>query len=102
MNTLTPTEILAQLVTEGGAIVSSNDCSTMEIADAQACGRFAVDDEGLGYVRRYKEWLAKTKTDHKIIEEVKTAVEGYVDGAPDRGELANLANRVTAICEGKP
>jgi hypothetical protein len=47
-----------QLVTEGGAIVTSGECSEMEIADAQATGRFSVREDGIGFVRRYAEWLA--------------------------------------------
>ena len=54
---MTPTELLVELVKHGGAIVSSNDCTEMEIVDARVHGRFAVDDEGMGYVRRMKEWL---------------------------------------------
>ena len=53
-----PIQLLGQLITDGGAIVSSNECSEMEIANAQATGRFAVDAECFGYVRRTKEWLA--------------------------------------------
>lgn len=53
-----PIQLLGKLITDGGAIVSSNECSEMEIANAQATGRFAVDAEGFGYVRRTKEWLA--------------------------------------------
>ena len=53
-----PIQLLGQLITDGGAIVSSNECSEMEIANAQATGRFAVDAESYGYVRRTKGWLA--------------------------------------------
>ncbi len=55
---MTTTQLFAQIATDGGCIVSSDACSTLEIAVAQSCGRFAVDDSGLGYVRRPKEWLA--------------------------------------------
>ncbi len=54
----TPSHLIDQLVKEGGAIVSSGDCSEMEIADARATGRFAVRDDGMGFVLRSKEWLA--------------------------------------------
>lgn len=56
---MSPLQLIQQLVDCGGAIVSSNDCGQMEIADARARGRFAVDSEGLGFVRRPKEWLAR-------------------------------------------
>jgi hypothetical protein len=55
---MTTNQLIEQLVTEGGAIVSSGDCSEMEIADAQAHGRFSVREDGMGFVRRTKEWLA--------------------------------------------
>ena len=55
---MTVNQLISQLVTEGGAIVSSGDCSQMEIVDAQAHGRFASRDlDGMGFVRRTKEWL---------------------------------------------
>jgi hypothetical protein len=53
-----PKELIEQIVAEGGAIVSSGDCSEMEISNAQATGRFAVREDGMGFVRRTKEWLA--------------------------------------------
>ncbi len=52
-----PIQLLEQLIREGGAIVSSNDCGRLELSDAQAHGRFAVDVDGMGFVRRPKEWL---------------------------------------------
>lgn len=54
---MTTSQLIQQLIEEGGAIVSSNICSLIEIADAKATGRFAVDDEGFGFVRRYREWV---------------------------------------------
>jgi hypothetical protein len=54
-----PKELIDQLVTEGGAIVSSGDCSEIEITNAQATGRFAVREDALGFVRRTNEWLAR-------------------------------------------
>ena len=58
---MTPTELLKQLVREGGAIVTTAECSVMEIADARATLRMAVDEDGIGYVRRYPEWLDRHK-----------------------------------------
>lgn len=55
----TAEDILARLVENGGAIVSSGDCSELEIADARVRGDFYVDDAGLGYVLRMKKWLDK-------------------------------------------
>jgi hypothetical protein len=44
--------LLDLLIANGGSIVSSNDCSVLEISLAQACGRFCVDDDGMGFVYR--------------------------------------------------
>jgi len=55
---MTIDQLIQQLVTDGGAIVSSGECSEMEIANAQATGRFSVREDGMGFVRRTKEWLA--------------------------------------------
>jgi hypothetical protein len=52
-------ELLRRLVENGGAIVSSNSCSTLEIADARARGDFYVDEGSLGYVLRTRAWLDK-------------------------------------------
>lgn len=57
---MTTQQLIQQIVTDGGAIVSSNDCSEMEISVAQSVGRFAAED-GFGFVRRPKEWLALNK-----------------------------------------
>ena len=53
----TADDLIQRLVSHGGAIVSSGDCSEMEIADARVRGDFYVDDNGLGYVIRLKKWL---------------------------------------------
>jgi len=58
---MTPGQLIDQLIREGGAIVSSAECSDMEIAVAQSVGRFSVDENGFGFVRRPKEWLAIVK-----------------------------------------
>lgn len=54
---MTTDELIKKLALEGGAIVSSANCTEMEIADAAATNRFAVDANGLGYVLRTKQWL---------------------------------------------
>ena len=54
----TMSELIADLASKGGAIVSSNDCSHIEIADARANGRMFVREDGLGFVLRHPEWLA--------------------------------------------
>lgn len=58
---MTTQQLLDQLVEEGGAIIASNDCSEMEIADAKAHGRFSHIG-AFGIVRRTKEWLDLQKS----------------------------------------
>jgi len=48
---------LEKLAAKGGAIVSSNECSEIEIADARLTDRFFVDANEYGYVWRTAEWL---------------------------------------------
>lgn len=50
-------EMINRLVKEGGAIISSNDASILEIAFARAENRFYVDSDGFGYIIRYRKWL---------------------------------------------
>lgn len=50
-------DLIEDLATHGGAIVSSDDCTELEIQDARITKRFAVNPEGLGFVRRTKKWL---------------------------------------------
>lgn len=54
--------LINELVEHGGALVTSQECSEIELADARVTNRFAVDHEGIGYVRRTKEWLALQKS----------------------------------------
>lgn len=48
--TMTADQLLDKLSREGGVIVSSNDVSTPGIAIAQACGRFYVNKDHMGFV----------------------------------------------------
>ena len=58
---MTPQQLIYDLSKSGGAIVSSGDASPIEIADAQATGRFATDEHGYGYILRTKKWLSLNK-----------------------------------------
>lgn len=53
---LAPLGMTTALVSERGAIVSSADCSDMELAFARTEGRFFVDTNGYGFVLRPKLW----------------------------------------------
>ncbi len=64
--------LLKRIVDYGGAVVSSGECTEMEIADARARGDFYVDAKGLGYVRRHQLWLDK-------------AHQALPSGAPNKG-----------------
>lgn len=55
----TMNQLFSKLKTNGGCIVSSGDCSAMEIVDARARGDFTADDDGFGYVLRPHAWLQK-------------------------------------------
>lgn len=50
---------MSRLASEGGCIVSTADCSVMEIANATERGDFFADGDNLGYIRRIPEWLGK-------------------------------------------
>lgn len=43
---------LLRMLRNGGVIVSSGDCSPLEIAQARTCRRMHVDGMGCGYVYR--------------------------------------------------
>lgn len=49
-------QALAALVDEQGALVSSADCSNLEIEFARTAGRFFVDEAGFGFVLRMRDW----------------------------------------------
>lgn len=42
--------LFEKLKMEGGKIISSNDCTPLEISEARACGRMYVDDDGFGFI----------------------------------------------------
>lgn len=54
-------DLLVDLTNDGGAIVCSSQCSELEISHARIQGRFAVTEEGLGFVRRPQQWLEAIK-----------------------------------------
>ena len=51
-------EFVMRLAEEGGVIISSNDCSKLEISTARACGRFLIIDS-FGFVLRLKLTMVK-------------------------------------------
>lgn len=78
-------QLTNKLAIEGGCIVASADCDTIELADARARGDFTVDEGGIGYVRRLPGWLkrhsrfARGATDS--CEQKADAEEKAADGA---------------------
>ena len=50
-------DLVKKMLRDGGAIVSSDSCSAMEIACASQSGNMFVDENGLGYILRSKKWL---------------------------------------------
>lgn len=75
---MTINQLIDQLAKEGGAIVTSAECSEMEIADAQATGRFAVREDGIGFVRRYAEWLS-LQLEREILHRQPVAIAADTD-----------------------
>lgn len=59
---MTMNDLIKKLGTDGGAIVSTGDCSELEIAHARARGYLYVDDNGLGYVLRSRRWLERAQS----------------------------------------
>ncbi len=54
-------DFILQLADKGGSIISSNDCSIVEISQATACGRmFLIDSLGFIYRTKPKEINAQT------------------------------------------
>ena len=47
---MNPVDLFEKLITQGGSIVSSNDLTPEEINTARDEGRFAVDENGFGFV----------------------------------------------------
>ena len=36
----------------------------------------------------------------KILNAIEVEIDGYLDGAPERGEAANLANNISSLLQG--
>ena len=36
----------------------------------------------------------------KILNAIECEIDSYIDGAPDRGEAANLANNISSLLQG--
>jgi len=70
-------EFINKLAVERGAIVSSADCSSVEIAHARADGRLYVDAEtSYGYVLRLKEW--REGAEELIRRQLRSQTPGYM------------------------
>lgn len=54
-------DFLERLAESGGVIVSSNECTSLEITHARAEGHFLSLDNGLGFVIRPQAWVEKQK-----------------------------------------
>lgn len=59
-------ELLKKLAHEGGTIVSSSECSELEIAQAACCKRIYVTEGGLGYIWRPASKDIKDKLDTEL------------------------------------
>ncbi len=56
----TESELIDQMLRDGGAIVGSDSCNTIEIAIARRCGLFALRGD-CGLVLKPKGWVAAAK-----------------------------------------
>ncbi len=56
----TESELIDQMLRDGGAIVGSDSCDTLEIAIARACGLFALRGN-YGLVLKPTGWVAAAK-----------------------------------------
>lgn len=74
---LAPMGLSTALVNERGAIVSSADCSEMELAFARKEGRFFVDTNGYGFVLRLKLWRENAELALKHLKPVPEAGTAY-------------------------
>lgn len=92
---MTTDQLIEQLIVNGGAIVSSGDCSEMEIVYARADGRFAAREDGLGFVRRTKEWLNIQLTREKAHPNVDGKYsQPLAEGAGAKMTLIRLKRRL--------
>lgn len=71
-------DMFGDLKANKGSIVSSDDCSEMEIAMARSEGRFYVDKDGFGFVRKHRK-MTKTYIMGEMISytESKKTKRGY-------------------------
>ena len=74
-------KLFKKLAYEGGTIVSSAECSELEIAEARCCERMFVDEGGLGYIWRPankdRENLAVAVSALHEIENWPHGIEGH-------------------------
>jgi len=95
-----PEAFLERLPAERGAIVSSADCSATEIAQAQACGRWHVNEDGMGYVLRSKAWLDRvTDGISRTKAALQLAYRFHHMGDPDVGSNELGDALCDALCE---
>lgn len=92
MKTKTPQELLEQLTQEGGAILPSNALDSELIRMAQETGRFAADENGIGFVRMSDKWL----------EMLMPSMDGEGPDADDEGYCDHCGNlgHVNCLCGG--
>lgn len=55
---MTPSELLAQLLLRGGAIVRARDCTNEEVEAAMVDKRFASDESGNAFILRPERFTA--------------------------------------------
>ena len=63
-------DLINDLAVKGGAIVCTNECSEIEIANAMNTDRMVVNKEGLGFIRRTDTWLVLQKARKKYKQNI--------------------------------
>lgn len=91
---LEPDELLAELVNKGGSIVCSNSCTEKEINEARLTRRFAVSEDGIGFVlRRADETYS--------FDALKSAASGKFLSKDAPNEDTNYKTHITRRKRGK-
>lgn len=74
-NETTIEKLIADVAILGGAIVCTAEIHQVAVADARADGRYAVTDDGIGYVRLEKEWLRSTMEKSSKLKDALAKIE---------------------------
>lgn len=95
-------QFLTRLAREGGSIVSSDGCTELEIALAQACSRFLIID-GLGFIHQQRKVsradmeLAELLGSIDLMERVEMGLRARIQGLEAELEKEKVLHRNTKL-----